>query len=134
MRMRHRVAGTVLAMSLAAATVGGFAASLGGLAATGLGAGKAVVAACDTDGFDVSYTTSSGTVTAVTVSGIADPGCEGGQLALTLANTAGTSVGAGGPQAVPIDGDTTDNAMTVTLSPQPAAAVVTAIHVVVTGP
>jgi len=134
MSTRQRVAGIVLAASIAVALVPGFAATLGGLAGVQLGAGDAVVAACDTDGLSVSYTTASGAVTAVTVSGIADPGCEGGQLSLTLADTSGASVGSGGPQAVPSDGDTTDNAMTVNVSPQPAAGVVTAIHAVITGP
>lgn len=134
MRPRRKVAATVLAISLTAATLPGFAASLGGLAVRSLGAGSAVVSACDTNGFTVGYTTSSGNVTAVNVSGIADPGCEGGQLSLTLASTSGTSVGAGGPQTVPTDGGTADNSMTVSVTPTPAASVVTAIHVVVTGP
>lgn len=86
------------------------------------------------NGLSVSYTTASGAVTAVTVSGIADPGCEGGQLSLTLADAGGAPVGSGGPQVVPTDGDTSDNAMTVTVNPQPAASVVTAAHAVITGP
>lgn len=134
MRPRRNVAATVLAISLAGATLPGFAASLGGLTGERLGAGNAVVAACDTDGFTVSYTTSAGNVTSVTLGGIADPGCEGGQLSVVLANSSGTSVGAGGPTVVPTDGGTVDNSMTMPLSPTPAASVVTAIHVVVTGP
>lgn len=134
MRPSRKVAATVLAISLAIATIPGFAASLGGLATKQLGAGSAVVAACDTNGFTVGYTTSSGNVTAVNLGGIADPGCEGGQLSLTLADTSGASVGAGGPQTVPTDGGTADNSMTVTVTPTPAASAVTAIHVVVTGP
>lgn len=134
MGSRRRIARTVLAGSIALAMVPGFAATLGGLAGTTLGAGDAVVAACDTNGLSVSYTTASGAVTAVTVGGIADPGCEGGQLSLTLADASGAAVGSGGPQVVPTDGDTSDNAMTVGVSPQPAASVVTAIHAVITGP
>jgi hypothetical protein len=72
-------------------------------------------------------------VTSATVGGIADPGCEGGQLSLTLAN--GTaSIATGGPVTVPTDAGTTDNAVTVALSPQPAAAQVNRVHVSITGP
>jgi hypothetical protein len=124
----------MLAISLAAAMLPGFAASLGGLTGKKLGAGKAIVAACDTNGFAASYTTSAGNVTSVILGGIADPGCEGGQLSLQLANSGGTSVGASGPTLVPTDGGTVDNSMTMALSPTPAVSVVTAIHVVVTGP
>lgn len=124
----------MLASSLIVAVLPASAATLGGLAPGALGAGSAVVAACDSDGFSADYTTSSGSVTSVTISQIADPGCEGGQLSLTLADSSGTSVGAGGPQTVPADGDTTANSMTVALSPAPAASSVAAIHVVVTGP
>ena len=132
MRPRRRHVAVAVALATAA-VVPAFAASLG-LSSDRLGAGAAVVSACDADGFTVSYTTSGGNVTSVGVGGIADPGCEGGSLQVTLANASGTSVGAGGPQAVPTDGDTTANAMTVALSPTPAAGVVTAVHVVVTGP
>lgn len=132
MRPRRRHVAVAVALATAA-VVPAFAASLG-LSSGRLGAGAAVVSACDSNGFTVSYTTSGGNVTSVGVGAIADPGCEGGSLQVTLANASGTSVGAGGPQAVPTDGDTTDNAMTVALSPTPAAGVVTAVHVVVTGP
>ena len=133
MRLRRLHVATAAAIA-AAVVVPAFAASLGGLSAGQLGAGDAVVSACDSDGFSVSYTTSSGNVTAVNVSGIADPGCEGGDLSVTLADASGAAVGSGGPQTVAADGDTTDNSMTVTLSPTPAASVVTAVHVVVAGP
>jgi hypothetical protein len=134
MPSRRHVAVTVLAISLAAATLPGFAASLGGLTARNLGAGSSIVSPCDTNGFTVGYTTSSSNVSAVNLAGIADPGCEGGQLSLTLANASGTSVGAAGPQTVPTDAGTVDNAMTVAVSPTPAASVVRSIHVVITGP
>lgn len=133
MRIPRRATATVIAISLAAATLPGVAASLGGLGGGTLGAGGAVVSACDPNGFTVGYTTASGNVTAVNLSGIADPGCEGGRLSLTLANASGTSLGAGGPQTVPTDGDTADNAMTVAVSPTTASAV-TSVHVVITGP
>ena len=124
----------VVALVLLASTTGfGFATGLGGLAAGKLGAGGAVVAACDTNGFTVAYTTSGANVTAVTIGGIADPTCEGGQLSVTLANGT-TSVGAAGPQVVPVDAGTVDNSVTLSLSPQPAASAVNRVHVAIAGP
>ena len=130
LRRRHVAVAVALATAM---VVPAFAASLG-LSSGRLGAGDAVVSACDTNGFTVSYTTSGGNVASVGVSGIADPGCEGGRLSVTLANASGTAVGSGGPQTVATDGDTTDNSMTIALSPTPAASVVARVHVVVTGP
>lgn len=48
----------VLAGVSIAGIVGASAASLGGLSSTGLGADNSVVAACDTDGISIAYTTS----------------------------------------------------------------------------
>jgi hypothetical protein len=110
------------------------AASLGGIGGSSLGADDAPVSACDSNGFTVGYTTSGGNVTSVTVSGIADPGCEGGSLQLRLKDSTGASIGAGGPQTVPTDGDTTDNSMNVSASPTPDAALVTGISITVSGP
>ena len=84
-----------VAISVAAMILTGHAAGLGGLGAGRLGAGGATVPACDTNGFTVTYTTSGGNVTNAIVGGIADPGCEGGSLSVTLTNGT-TSVGAGG--------------------------------------
>jgi hypothetical protein len=131
--MRRLVTALFIA-ALVATVVFAAAATLGGISGTSLGAGSATVAACDGNGFTVTYSVSGGNVTAVTVSGIADPGCEGGQLSLTLTNSGGTSIGSGGPLTVPTDGDVLDNSMTVPVSPQPAASQVTGIHVVVEGP
>jgi len=132
MRLRRRHVAVAVAIATAA-VVPAFAASLG-LSSGDLGAGAAVVSACDTNGFTVSYTTSGANVTSVGVAGIADPACEGGVLSVTLADASGAAVGSGGPQTVPTDGDGTDNSMTVALSPSPAASIVTAVHVVVSGP
>jgi hypothetical protein len=124
-----------VALGLAAVVVvvPGFAATLGGLSPSRLGAGAATAAACDTNGFTVSYATSGGNVTSATVGGIADPGCEAGELSLTLANGA-ASVGGGGPVTVAADAGTVDNAVTVALSPQPPAAQVNRVHVSIVGP
>jgi len=134
MPLRRIAAATVLVISLTAAMLPGFAAGLGGLTSADLGAGGAAVTACDTNGFTESYTTSSGSVTEVTLGGIADPGCEGGQLSLTLADASGASVAAEGPLLIATDAGTVDNSMVVIVSPSPAPSAVKAIHVVVTGP
>jgi hypothetical protein len=109
------------------------AASLGGMSGS-VGAGDATIPACDTTGVSMSYTTSGGNVTAVTVGGLADPGCEGGDLSLTLTNASGDSIASGGPQAIPTDGDTADNSLTISVSPNPAAQNVAGYHVSITGP
>lgn len=124
----------VLAALATSAVAGSALAAQLGLAGSKVGAGNTAVVACDTDGFTQSYTTSRGKVTAVTVGGIADPACEGGALAVTLTNSAGTSIGRAGPQTVPTDGDALPNSMTLTLSPQPDADLVAAINVSVVGP
>lgn len=134
MRSRRESVAVVLAISVIAAVTPGFAASLGGLGSKKLGADDAVVSACDTDGFTVNHTVVGGNVTAAVVSGIADPGCEGGQLSLTVANASGTSIGSGGPLTIAVDAGTVDNTLSVTLAPQPAANLVASVHVVVTGP
>lgn len=113
--------------------VPGFAASLGGLTPGTVGARGAAVAACDTNGFTVTYATAAGNVTSATVGGIADPGCETGVLSLTLANGA-TSVASGGPTTIATDAGTVDNSVTLALSPQPPAAQVNRVHVSIQGP
>jgi hypothetical protein len=122
-----------LAAVVVASAVFAAATALGGLGAGALGAGDAPILSCDADGFEVSYATSGGNVTDVTIAGIADPACEGGQLSLSLTGS-GTALAAGGPQAVPTDGDAADNSMTVPVSPQPAASQVDGIHLVIEGP
>ena len=109
------------------------AASLGGISGT-LGAGNAVIPACDTTGVSVSYTTSGGNVTAVTVAGLADPGCEGGDLSVTLTNASGDSIASGGPQTIPTDGDALDNSLTLAVSPNAAAENVSGYQVPIVGP
>jgi hypothetical protein len=132
--IRLRLVAPVVIAALAAATVAAFAAGLGGLSADDLGGGSDAVESCDSDGFTPSYTTSAGNVTAVTIDGIADPGCEGGSLYVTLADSTGAGIGSGGPQIISTDGDALDNSATVSLTPQPAGSQVTRIHVAVTGP
>jgi hypothetical protein len=118
----------VLSASLASA------AALGGITTDRVAAGNAAIAACDANGFTVTYTTVGGNVTAATVADIADPGCEGGDLSVTVTNSAGDSIASGGPSSIPTDGDTSPNSLTVSVSPQPAAEQVAGVHVAVVGP
>jgi hypothetical protein len=103
------------------------------LSSEGLAAGDAPVATCDANGFSPTYTTLGGNVTTVVIGGIADPGCEGGTLEVTLIGAAG-KLGGGGPATVPTDGDATANSVSVSLSPQPDGELVTGIRVLITGP
>lgn len=130
----RRLALLGLALIAACTAVYAAAASLGTIQDGTLGAGNGVVVACDNDGFSVSYTTSGGNVTQVTLDGINDPGCEGGRLSLTLTDGSGSSIGQAGPTMVPTDGDSLDQQMTLNVSPQPSAEAVQGIHVVVEGP
>lgn len=122
------VAVAALSASLASA------ATLGGASSTGVGAGNVSISACDTDGFSVTYTTTAGNVSAVTVGDIADPGCEGAETYTTVTNNTGDKITSGGPQTVPTDADTSPNAVTVALSPQPVAEDVAGIQIVLAGP
>lgn len=110
------------------------AASLGGATSTKVGSGQAAIVPCDADGFTPTYTTSGGNITSVTVSGIADPRCEGTTLKLTVVDGSGAAIASGGPQAIPTDGDTIDNSMVVLVSPQPAAAAAAGVHISVVEP
>ncbi len=129
-----RVIVVSLAVTTLASSAFASASSLGGMSSGSLSAGDAAIPACDTTGVTVTYTTSGGDVTAVTVGGLADPGCEGGALSLTLTNAAGDSIASGDPQAIPTDGDTADNSLTLSVSPNPAAENVAGYHVSIVGP
>jgi hypothetical protein len=131
--VRRFVLVTIVAVAVLAASLAS-AAALGGVNSDRVGAGDAAIAACDANGFTVSYTTVGGNVTAATVADIADPGCEGGDLSVTVTNSAGNSIASGGPSSIPTDGDTSPNSLTVSVSPQPAAEQVAGVHVAVVGP
>jgi hypothetical protein len=103
------------------------------LTSEGVAAGNAPVAPCDANGFSPTYTTVGGNVTTVAVGGIADPACEGGALEVTLVG-AGGKLGSGGPVTIPTDGDSIDNSVSVSLSPQPDGELVTGIRVLIAGP
>jgi hypothetical protein len=130
--VRRRILWSIAAVTVASAC-GASAATLGGIGSTRLGAGDTPVTPCDSD-FTETYTTSGGNVASVLIAGIADPACEGGALSVRLTNSAGDSVASGGPVTVTTDGDTADNAVSVSMSPQTAAENVANIHVSVVGP
>ena len=131
--MRRLVLVTILAVTVVSATLAS-AAALGGVTTDRVGAGDAAIAACDANGFTVSYMTVGGNVTAATVADIADPGCEGSDLSVTVTNSAGDSIASGGPSSIATDGDTSPNSLAVSVSPQPAAEQVAGVHVAVVGP
>jgi hypothetical protein len=131
MGLRHLLLlGTVVAATPICAAA---AASLGLGTSAALGSGGAPVARCDDNGVAVAYTTVGGNVVSVTVSGIADPGCEGAALSLQILNSSGTSI-ASGSATVAADGDAADNSESVTVSPRPAAEAPTVVHVSLVGP
>jgi hypothetical protein len=115
---------TVPAVPAAATFLGG-----GGGA---LVSGGATVAECD-DAQTVEYETEGGLVTSVSVGGIADPGCSGGRLSVTLTAT-GAGVASGGPVTVPTDGDTADDVVTVPVTPGASAAQVDRTDVLIEDP
>jgi hypothetical protein len=131
--VRRFVLVTIVAVAVLSASLAS-AAALGGVSSGRVGAGDAAIAACDANGFTVSYTTVGGNVTAATVADIADPGCEGGDLSVTVTNGAGDSIASGGPSSIPTDGDTSPNSLTLSVSPQPMAEQVAGVHVAVVGP
>jgi hypothetical protein len=130
--MRRVLVLILTAVTLASLCVAS-AAALGGIAGGPLSAGDAPITACDATGFTLAYTTSGGNVTAVTVNGIADPGCEGGDVSVTLTNTSGAGIASGGPEAVVVDGDTADDSVLVSVSPNPAAEQVSGYHISLVG-
>jgi hypothetical protein len=109
------------------------AAATFGLSSAELGAGSAAVSACD-NGFSYAYTTQGGAVTAVTVGGIADPDCSGGELALTVTDSSGARLASGGPVTVPSDGDGAADSIDVPLGVHADAELVAGVRVVITGP
>jgi hypothetical protein len=119
-----------LALSVGAAA----AASLGGVSGPTLGAGGGSIAGCDPDSLTTLYTTTAGNVTAVTVGGLADPGCEGASLSLTVIDATGASIASAGPQTIPADPGVVDNSLLVSVSPNPLAEAPMAVKIVIAGP
>ena len=132
-----RARSVAIFMMVALASIGGLAASaatLGGIAPVRLGADKAAVPECDSNGFVVSYTntynpaTGLYRTTAVVLGDIAST-CAGKALAITVKNAAGASLATG--TITSMSGATTQ---TVTLgAPIANAANVAGVAWVVTG-
>jgi hypothetical protein len=97
MKHRSRFTIAILVGITVFATAFAAAASLG-VTSTGLGAGTATVASCDTNGvvatFDTAYSAPAAgyKVTIVHITGIATPGCDGLSMKVTLVGTADASL------------------------------------------
>ena len=124
----------VVALAAVGATTVAFAsaATLGGLQASFLGAGGAGIPRCDS-AVVATPATFAGNVVSVTVGDVADA-CEGGELTLKLTDGAGTVIAAGGPTAVPVDGDSLPTSVLVTVSPNPPAEQAATAKVSIVGP
>ena len=131
MTMRRVAIWAVVVMALAAPIFG--AAATLEVGSESLAAGTDGVAPCDVNGFAETYTTAGGNVQSVVISGIADPACEGGRLSVTVTGAGNASL-TRGQIVIPADGDTTDNTVTVALSPNPFAGNVAGLHVSIVGP
>jgi len=126
--MRGRSAAAIGGAAMAAAVVFaviGHAASIGTTSTT-LGAGKAAVTACDTDGVTVTPVLTGSNVTVVSVGGVA-VACAGGSISVTVNDGVSNS---SGTAPVPVGG----GAMTVTLASAVAMKDSDEIDVVITGP
>ncbi len=110
------------------------AATLSGVGGPTLSAGDSSIAACDPDTLTTLYTTTAGNVTAVTVGGLADPGCEGASLSLSVVDATGASIASAGPATIPADEGTVDNTLVLSVSPNPLAEAPTAVEIVIAGP
>jgi len=117
----------VLFAVLAAAGVSG-AAPQGAVSKKLAGAGAATAPCGATAGGTVSYLTTNGVITQVTVTGLPN-GCNGALVSLVLVNGAGTNLGGGGP--VVVGGGV---ASVASLSANPAPASVTAVRLIAIGP
>ena len=127
---------TVIAVVAAVAAFGAVSASaagLGGLTGSNLGAETKVVAACDTNGVGVTYTTSYSTtgnqyvVTGVTLTGL-DAACASTPASVTVAKTSATAavLGSGSATTSTFTAGTTANTVAVSLTPTSPATVIAA--------
>ncbi|MPZ48038.1 MAG: hypothetical protein GEU75_01785 [Dehalococcoidia bacterium] len=105
-----------------------------GVASASLAAGDASVLACDQDGVSITYAVvfDSGPdnrweVTSVTVGGIS-AACNGGLLYMVAVNGSGTALASAGPVTV------SATSAVVDLTPDPPAAALTGVHLVIVGP
>ena len=110
------------------------ATSLGGATSPPTAAGKTLVSRCDT-AVTVTYATTGGLLSSATVTGIADPACEGGTARIAIQNAGGVMLAQSNPVTIPVDGDTAANQVTLPLSPATVNPDLLASYdVVITGP
>ena len=124
------VVATGLAVAVAAA------ANLGGVKGSfDIGAGDSVISSCDSGGLDAEFVQdSSNNITDVIVSKLDDPDCELAEASVTLEDLNGVDIGSGGPITVPSDEDILENSVTIPVTPNPAAASVITVNLVLVGP
>jgi hypothetical protein len=103
------------------------ASALQGVSSARVGDGATPVAACDPNGFTVTYTTSGGNLTSVAIGGIA-AACNGGSLRVTVVDGSRTSVASGGPVTV------SGTSASVSVSPNPPGATPAGVDVSIAGP
>lgn len=123
----------VLAGVSIAGIVGASAATLGGLSSTGLGADNSVVAACDTDGISIAYTTAySATaqeyqVTAVNFTGV-NAACTTKAASVSVRNGT-TNLGTTNAASITV----TAGAFSITLASAVPAASVNGVSLIISG-
>lgn len=132
MRTKNKKVLAVLAALAAFAATAASAASLGGLNSTSLGADQTVVAACDSNGIDISYTNTYNATsnayetTAVTLSGV-DASCDTKSYQVALNDGAATLFNGSGTVTL------VTGSQTIAVSPAVDAQAVTKAALVITG-
>lgn len=116
-----------------AGVVGASAASLGGLNSTGLGSDNSVVAACDTDGISIAYTTSYNAtaqeyqVTAVNFSGV-NAACNAKAASVSVRNGT-TNLGTTNAASITVS----SGAFSITLGSPVTAASIDGVSLIISG-
>lgn len=123
----------VLAGVAMAGVVGASAATLGGLSSTGLGSDNSVVAACDTDGISIAYTTAYNAtaqeyqVSAVNFTGV-NAACNAKAASVSVRNGT-TNLGTTNAASITV----TASAFSITLASPVAAASVNGVSLIISG-
>ena len=133
MRIPKKAIVALLAGVSIAGIAGASAASLGGLTAGSLGSDDSVVAACDTDGIAIGYTSSYNAaaqqyqISAVNFTGV-NAACTGKAASVTVRNGA-TALGSATSASITV----TTNAFSLTLGAPVAANLVNGVSLVISG-
>lgn len=123
----------VLAGVSLAGVVGASAATLGGLGSTGLGSDNSVVAACDTDGISIAYTTAYNAtaqeyqVSAVNFTGV-NAACNAKAASVSVRNGT-TNLGTTNAASITV----TASAFSITLASPVSAASVNGVSLIISG-